>query len=72
MSMIDEIRLSNVEGNNEAGIRHEFRRKAWEWYNQRIDEVILKIRILFWSRTLSYRDLRSVWERVFGSEPTFK
>lgn len=40
----------------------------WQWFKQHQDDVVLKKNLLFFSLTVRVRDLRFVFNLVFGAE----
>jgi hypothetical protein len=61
---IDEIDVPLSADAN--GIRETIAREMWDWYYDNIDDVILSVRLLFWRRAFTVRDLRPIFVRLFG------
>jgi hypothetical protein len=40
----------------------------WEWYRNHSDDVIIKRKIVLFSVTIRVRDLRALFEVLFGQE----
>ena len=42
----------------------------WKWYHKHANDMILKRKIVIFSVTIRVRDLRVLFEQLFGPEPT--
>lgn len=40
----------------------------WEWYRTHSEDIIVKRKVLFFSVTIRVKDLRALFEALFGSE----
>lgn len=71
MSVISERLRERVGGENVLiDIFQELlREEAWEWFEENRDDELLRVRKWFFSFSVRVRDLRPLFEILFGPQP---
>lgn len=70
MTMLSEARLPKETINSESFIKDRLREQAWAWFNERREDPVLTVRVMFlFKLDVTLGDLEGLWEQVFGPEP---
>lgn len=67
MSVLAKINLKEAEtSQNVAFIKLLIAREFWKWYEEHQNDKIVKLKILFISKTVRVKDIKFVFELLFG------
>lgn len=67
MSYLHEGDFSEAAASgSEQGIKDAIARFFWEWFREHEDDVLIKKTIIFFSISIKVRDLRFLFEMLFG------
>jgi hypothetical protein len=67
MAALDEINVEELEPSTTSDIAKEAIAKLfWHWYHMNLDRSVTTIKVWFFRKTVTVKDLKGIFELLFG------
>lgn len=67
MAALDEINVDTLEPETTSDIvKDSIAKLFWHWYHMNLDRPVTTIRVWFIRRTIQVKDLKAIFELLFG------
>lgn len=69
MAALDDIQVKYLDvDTDEEVVRARISALFWGWYEENMDQVVTKVDLFIFKKTVKVRDIRPIFEMLFGPQ----